>query len=148
MPRGDIKMNYYLQYGTVMMDRSFDRRVDSTRLEGQAKLKGWRMDFSREGGQPNLIEDAGSHVWGLLFLIEEKKLSELDKAEQGGTRHKVSVLFEGEPEEAYVYTYSKTQDKPNAEFLKNFREVYRQASLPQKQIDQALGLATAVVPAR
>jgi gamma-glutamylcyclotransferase (GGCT)/AIG2-like uncharacterized protein YtfP len=140
MPRGDIKMSYYLQYGTAIMDRSFDRRVDSTRLEGQAKLKGWRMDFSREAGQPNLVQDAASHVWGLLFLVEEQKLNELDKAEQGGTRQKLSVLFEGEPEEAYVYTYPKSSEQPNAEFLKNFREVYRQASLPQKQIDQALGL--------
>jgi len=143
MPRGDIKMSYYLQYGTAIMDRSFDRRVDSTRLEGQAKLKGWRMDFSRENGQPNIVEDAASQVWGLLFLIEEQKLGELDQAEQGGTRRKLAVQFEGEAEEAYVYTYPRSATQPNAEFLKNFREVYRQASLPQKQIDQALGLVPA-----
>ena len=141
MPRGDIKMSYYLQYGTAIMDRTFDRRVDSTRLEGQAKLSGWRMDFSREGGQPNLVQDASAHAWGLLFLVEEHKLDELDKAEQGGKRQKLSVMFEGEPEEAYVYTYAQAADKPGAEFIKNFRETYRQASLPQKQIDQALGVA-------
>jgi gamma-glutamylcyclotransferase (GGCT)/AIG2-like uncharacterized protein YtfP len=143
MPRGDIKMGYYLQYGTAIMDRTFDRRVDSTRLEGQAKLVGWRMDFSREGGQPNLVQDASSFVWGLLFLIEEHKLADLDKAEPGGTRQKLQVSFEGEPEEAYVYTYARSNEQPGAEFLKNLRECYRQASLPQKQIDQALGLAPA-----
>ena len=143
MPRGNIKMTYYLQYGTAIMDRTFDRRIDSTRLEGQGLLKGWRMDFSREGGQPNLVEDPKGEVWGLLFLIEEPKLADLDKAEQGGTRHTGTCLFEWEPEECVFYTFPKSADKPGDEYLKNLRENYRQASLPQKQIDAALGLASA-----
>lgn len=142
MPRGNIKMTYYLQYGTAIMDRTFDRRIDSTRLEGQGLLKGWRMDFSREGGQPNLVADPKGEVWGLLFLIEEGKLGDLDKAEQGGTRHEGTCLFEWEPEACVFYTFPKSSDKPNDEYLKNLRENYRQASLPQKQIDLALGLTT------
>jgi hypothetical protein len=138
MPRGNIKMSYYLQYGTAVMDRTFDRRIDSTRLEGQGLLKGWRMDFSREGGQPNIVQDPNGEVWGLLFLIEEHKLDELDTAEPGGTRHKGSCLFEWEPVDCYYYSYPSQAGTPNAEFLKNLREVYRQASLPQKQIDRAL----------
>jgi hypothetical protein len=143
MPRGNIKMTYYLQYGTAIMDRSFDRRVDSARLEGQGLLKGWRMDFSRQGGQPNLVADPKGEVWGLLFLIEEGKLAELDKAEPGGTRHQGSCLFEWEPEDCVFYSYPSSGEGPNAEFLKNLRENYRQASLPQKQIDAALGVPAA-----
>ncbi len=141
MPRGNIKMTYYLQYGTAVMDRTFDRRAESTRLEGQGLLKGWRMDFSREGGQPNLVADPKGQVWGLLFLVEESKLDELEKAEQGGTRHKGTCLFEWEPEECYFYSFPSQPGQPNAEFLKQLRECYRQASLPQAQIDGALNLA-------
>lgn len=143
MPRGNIKITYYLQYGTSVLDRSFDRRVDTARLEGQGLLRGWRMDFSREGGQPNLVEDPKGEVWGLLYLIEEGKLGELDAMEQGGTRHKGSCLFEWEPEECHFYTFPRAADEPNTEFLKKLGEVYLQAGLPQKQIDQARGLVTA-----
>ncbi len=143
MPRGDIVIQYYLQYGTEVMDRTFDRRLDTARLEGQAKLKGWRMDFSRQGGQPNIVEDANGFVWGLLFLIEKGKLPDLDAIETGGQRKEMEVFFEGEPQTAWVYVHPRANDQPGADYLKNLREAYRQASLPQKQIDQALGLAAA-----
>ncbi|MES2201907.1 MAG: gamma-glutamylcyclotransferase family protein [candidate division FCPU426 bacterium] len=140
MPRGDIRITYYLQYGTAVTDRTFDRRIDTARLEGQGKLKGWRMDFSRSGGQPNLVEDPSAFVWGLLYLIEEGKLPLLDKSENGGVRKQVEVFFEGEPQKAWVHVYPASSDKPGAEYLKTLREAYRQGGLPQKQIDQALGV--------
>lgn len=142
MPRGNIKMTYFFQYGTSMLDRTLDRRVNTLRLEGQGKLSGWRMDFSRANGQPNLVADAGSSVWGLLYLIEEHKLADLGAIETGTLQH-ASVYFEGRQEACVFYTYAVTNDKPGKEFLENFREVYRQASLPQGQIDKALGLVKA-----
>jgi hypothetical protein len=142
MPRGNIKMTYFLQYGTTMLDRTLDRRVDTMRLEGQGKLSGWRMDFSRGGGQPNLVADANASVWGLLYLIEEHKLPDLGKDETG-TRHEGLCAFEGHPEKCVFYTYPSAADKPGAEFVEKLREVYRQASLPQAQIDKALGLVQA-----
>jgi gamma-glutamylcyclotransferase (GGCT)/AIG2-like uncharacterized protein YtfP len=142
MPRGNIKMTYFLQYGTSMLDRTLDRRVDTMRLEGQGKLSQWRMDFSRQGGQPNLVSDASASVWGLLYLIEEHKLPELDKDEPG-TRHEGVCSFEGKQEKCVFYTYPSASDKPGAEYIERLREVYRQASLPQAQIDKALGLVKA-----
>ena len=139
MPRGNIKMTYFLQYGTSMLDRTLDRRIDTMRLEGQGKLSGWRMDFSRENGQPNLVEDSQGAVWGLLYLIEEHKLPDLGKDETG-TRLEGTCLFEGRPEKCVFYTYPKAESKPGKEFIEKMREVYRQASLPQAQIDRALGL--------
>jgi gamma-glutamylcyclotransferase (GGCT)/AIG2-like uncharacterized protein YtfP len=143
MPRGNVKMTYYFQYGTAIMDRTFDRRVDSARLEGQGLIKGWRMDFSRPGGQPNLVADPQGEVWGLLFLIDEAKFEELDKAEAGGERHEGPCLFEWEPESCVFYTYPSKPERPGDEYLKNLRENYRQAGLPQKQIDRALELTAA-----
>jgi hypothetical protein len=142
MPRGNIKMTYFLQYGTTMLDRTLDRRVDTMRLEGQGKLTGWRMDFSRQGGQPNLVQDAAGITWGLLYLIEEHKLPELGKDEPG-TRVDGTCLFEGRQEKCVFYTYPQSSDKPGAEFIEKLREIYRQASLPQVQIDKALGLVKA-----
>lgn len=144
MPRGNIAMTYYLQYGSTILDRSLDRRVDTLRLEGQGRLKGWRMDFSRSEGQPNLVADAGAQTWGLLYLIEKGMLPALDKEEAGGTRHSAQVYFEGEEVEAVFYSYPAAhaaQSAANSEYLKQLRMAYDQASLPQGQIDQALGLA-------
>lgn len=143
MPRGNIDMLYYLCYGTPLMDRSLDRRVDSLRLEGQGRLDGWAMDFSREGGQPNLRQQAGAKTWGCLFLIERHKLAELDKEEPGAERREGTVYFEGHQVPCVWYAYKASAAKPGAEFIEQLRSVYEQASLPQGQIDGALGVVKA-----
>ncbi len=138
MPRGNIKMSYYLCYGTPLMDRSLDRRVDTLRLEGQGRLDGWRMSFSRQGGQPNVETAAGQSVWGCLYLVEAHKLEALDKEEAGGTRQTGTVYFEGHQVPCVWYSYPKASEQPGREFLEQLRTVYIQASLPQAQIDGAL----------
>ena len=143
MPRGNIKMTYYLCYGTPLMDRSLDRKVDSLRLEGQGRLDGWRLTFSRQGGQPNLEAASGAQTWGALYLIEEHKLPDLDAQEAGGTRHSATAYFEGVQEPVVFYTYPAQSGQPNAEFLGAFRTTYEIAGLPQAQIDQALGAVKA-----
>jgi hypothetical protein len=137
MPRGNIKMLYYLCYGTALMDRTLDRRVDSLRLEGQGRLDGWRMTFSRENGQPNVEQAAGAKTWGCLYLIEEHKLELLDAVETG-TRNMGTVYFEGHQVPCVWYSYPKSSEQPGKEFLEQLRSVYTQASLPQAQIDTAL----------
>jgi gamma-glutamylcyclotransferase (GGCT)/AIG2-like uncharacterized protein YtfP len=142
MPRGSIKMTYYLCYGGPLMDRSLDRRVDTLRLEGQGRLEGFRMAFSAEGGRPNLEESAGSRTWGCLYLVEERMLPALDREEAGGERRQGFVSFEGAQEACVFYTYAPVAGaRPDAAFVEALRSVYVQASLPQAQIDQALGLA-------
>ncbi|HXB97907.1 MAG TPA: gamma-glutamylcyclotransferase family protein [bacterium] len=140
MPRGNIKMTYYLCYGSPLMDRSLDRKVDTLRLEGQGRLDGFKLAFSRQGGQPNLEAAPGAKTWGCLFLIEERMLPELDKIEAGGARHQGQAYFEGKQTDCVYYTYPSQPGQPNAEFLAAFRSAYDQASLPQGPIDQALGL--------
>ena len=142
MPRGNIKMTYFLQYSTSITDRTLDRRIDTMRLEGQGKLSGWSMTFGRQGGQPSLVQDANGFVWGLLYLIEEHKLAELDKNEEGQRMTGV-CSFEGRQEKCVFYTYPSSVGAPGAEYLAGLREAYRQASLPQGQIDKALGLVKA-----
>ena len=145
MPRGNIKMLYYFCYGAPLMDRSLDRRVDSLRLEGQGRLDGFKMTFSREGSKPNLEAEAAGKVWGCLYLVEEHRLPELDAQEAGGVRHQGTVSFEGAPEACVYYTYpSKATAKPAADFVEALRAVYVQAGLPQAQIDRTPGLAALV----
>jgi len=139
MPRGNIKMTYYLCYGAPLLDRSLDRRVDTLRLEGQGRLDGWKMSFTREGGQPNLAESAGAKVWGCLYLIEEHKLSALDKEEAGGTRVNGSVYFEGKQEPAVWYVYpAASAVLPSKETFDAYVSLYEQAGLPKAQIEQAM----------
>ena len=74
MPRGSIHMTYYLCYGLPLADRSLDRRVDTLRLEGQGRLDGWKLAFTREGGLPNLAIISSvapfvglfGTVWGIM----------------------------------------------------------------------------------
>lgn len=141
MPRGNIKMTYYLCYGSPLMDRSLDRKVDSLRLEGQGRLDGFRLAFSRLGGQPNLEATPGASVWGALYLVEQGKLASLDAQESGGTRHAATVYFEGVQEPVVYYTYPSQPSQPDPAFVAALRVNYQIAGLPQAQIDQALGLA-------
>jgi hypothetical protein len=133
-------MTYYLCYGSPLMDRSLDRKVDTLRLEGQGRLDGFKLAFSRQGGQPNLEAAPGAKTWGCLFLVEERLLPELDKQEAGGVRHQGQAYFEGKPTDCVYYSYPSQAGQPDAAFLAAFRGAYDQASLPQGQIDQALGL--------
>ena len=144
MPRGNIKMLYYFCYGVALMDRSLDRQIDSLRLEGQGRLQGQRMTFSRAGGRPNLEPDESASTWGCLYLIEERHLPDLDAQEPGGRRHEGHVLFEGVSEPCVYYSYPPQAGRPDAAFLEAFRGVYGQAGLPQAQIDRALGLPAKV----
>ena len=143
MPRGNIKMTYYLCYGSPLMDRSLDRKVDSLRLEGQGRLDGFRLTFSRQGGQPNLEPAAGAKTWGALYLIEEGKLPDLDAQEAGGNRQRGTAYFEGVQEPVVYYTYPVQPGQPSADFLTALRMNYDIAGLPQAQIDQALGAVKA-----
>lgn len=141
MPRGNIKMTYYLCYGAPLLDRSLDRRINTMRLEGQGRLDGWKMTFTREGHQPNLAQSAGAKVWGALFLIEEPKLAELDLEEAGGTRVNGTVYFEGEQVPAVWYTYpTKATGVPSKEDVEAYVSLYVQAGLPKAQIDGALAV--------
>jgi gamma-glutamylcyclotransferase (GGCT)/AIG2-like uncharacterized protein YtfP len=142
MPRGNIKMTYYLCYGAPLLDRSLDRRVDTLRLEGQGRLDGWKMTFSREDHQPNVVESPGAKVWGALYLIEEHKLAELDKEEAGGKRVSGTVYFEGRQEPAVWYTYpASAKGFPSKETVDAYVSLYVQAGLPKAQIDGALPVA-------
>ena len=138
MPRGNIHMTYYLCYGLPLADRSLDRRVDTLRLEGQGRLDGWKLAFTREGGLPNLVQAEGAKTWGCLYLVEKGKLEALDKEEPGAVRHEGKVYFEGHQEDCVFYAYPAAAGRPGKEFVANFRSVYEQASLPQAQIEQAL----------
>ena len=139
----DKHYTYYLCYGTAVSDRSLERRVDTLRLEGWGRLDGWRMDFSREGNQPNIIAEEHGQIWGLMFLIEESRLGDLDEIEKGGTRHEGEAYFNGKQEKCVYYSHPATAEgKPDEEFLKVLREGYRVSSLPQRQIDGPLGVTT------
>ena len=106
MPRGKVKMLYYMAYGETVMRRSLDREVETLRLEGQIKLKDYKLTFSRQGGLPNIEEASGGHVWGLAFLIEEDHIAELDAYEQGGQRMLLKGMIEGVEEDMVVYKYA------------------------------------------
>lgn len=138
MPR-DYHFVMYLMYGSQILNFAhFDRQFSSCRPEGQGVLKGWRMDFSRQGGQPNLVEDPAGKVDGLVWLIESAEIPKLDQIEAGATRHQGTCLWRGKEQDVIFYTSSPAAGKTDEDFVKNLREAYKVALLPQSQIDQGL----------
>ncbi len=141
MPR-DYHFTYYFMYGTqVQNNRSIDRQFTSLRFEGQARLKGWRMEFSGPQGQPNLVEDAGAETAGLMWLVESGEWPRLDGVEAGYQAREGEVAFQGRRAPVRFYTARPCADKPAAEFVAALRKAYDVVMLPQAQIDKALGLA-------
>lgn len=139
----DKHYTYYFCYGTAVGDRDLEKKIDTMRLEGWGRLDGWRMDFSRSGNQPNILEDGKSQTWGLMMLVESNHLQEIDKVEDGGERREGKAYFNGVQEDCIYYVHpQKAEGKPDEEYLKTLRESYRVSSLPQKQIDTPLGVTT------
>ena len=139
----DKHYSYYFAYGTPVIDRGLERRVDTLRLEGWGKLKAYEFNFSRAGNQPNIKENDQAETWGLMFLVEEKDFNAVDGLEPGGARTQGKVLMNGIEEDCFFYVHPAEGDgHPDADFLTGLREGYRIASLPQRQLDKPLGVTT------
>jgi hypothetical protein len=140
MPR-DYSFTMYFMYGAQVLNHAhFDRQFATCRPEGQGVLKGWRMDFSRQGGQPNLVKDGQSKVDGLVWLVESAELPKLEQIEAGAHRHEGTVLWRGKEEPAVFYVADSAPSSPSKEFIQKLRDAYKVALLPQAQIDRALGI--------
>jgi len=137
----DAKYTYYFAYGSTVIDEKMDRRFSTLRPEGQAELKGWRFAFGGPDGLPNLVEDAGASVAGLIYLIGAQELQKLDAEEAGYQAQALPLSFQGQPVLARVYTAPPSARQPKAELVAKLKRAYQTALLPLAQIDAALSPA-------
>ena len=66
-------MENYFAYGSNMSSLRLRERIPSARSLGAARLAGWRLAPNKRGrdgsGKANLVVDANSVVWGVLYQL-------------------------------------------------------------------------------
>ena len=86
---------YYFAYGSNMLSERMDARIPEAKIAGIARLYGWDLvwdKISTDGsGKANLREENGKVVWGVVYIIPESRMPDLDKVEGGYQRIKVEV---------------------------------------------------------
>ncbi len=134
----------YFGYASNMEPPVFRRRCPGAKAVGRARLPGYRLAFSRysrqrRGGSADVVEDASSEVWGVLYEVDDACLASMDRVEDVPTayrRERVTVLDDaGHPQEAITYVANKTGEfLPSREYLEAIVRGARAYGLPPEYI--------------
>src|SRR5678815_4539637 len=76
----------YFAYGSNMATEVMASKCSDISVLGPARLAGYRLAFSRRSirtgtGVANVVSDAGSSVWGVLYEVSDRCLESLDRKE-------------------------------------------------------------------
>ena len=140
----------YFAYGSNLDLFQMKKRCPLSKLVTKGSLSDYRLTFNRyadgwHGGVADVIQHAGSEVWGLVFEITDSDLNRLDSYE--GYYKDQPSLYErwkavidtpnGQVHDVWVYTVVEKQKfvQPTLEYLQiikdaavrwNFPKVYQQ----------------------
>jgi gamma-glutamylcyclotransferase (GGCT)/AIG2-like uncharacterized protein YtfP len=131
---------YYFAYGSNMNWPQMQRRCPSARFVCTARLPSYRFAIARHSrlrdcGTANILPEAGSTVWGIVYEISENDLLIMDSFEDGYSRHKNFVYsIESSPCKLEVIVYIAPKEigvpLPNAEYKRLILEGARHWRLP------------------
>ncbi len=134
----------YFAYGSNMEPRRFRRRAPGARALGPARLPGYRLDFTRystgfRGGVADVVPDAESEVWGVLFEVNDADLDSLDDYEGVPIqyhRERATVIDrQGQEREAVLYVANRTGHfTPRKEYMEILLRGARAHGLPEAWI--------------
>ena len=132
---GEIPI-YYFAYG-MLCDPEVMTGVD---FEGVAELRNHKLELLRFA---NVVPDAGSKVYGCLWKLDRRLLSQLDRIEGYPSlydRKTVPVYVNGQKIVAEIYTMT-TQTRedmqdtvPTRDYLRKVLRGYRKAGIPKSQL--------------
>jgi len=130
-----------------MCQAKLECRVGRTGLRWQPhKLEGYELSFDKVTKPPGcgyatLKPQEGGVVWGVLYLLTEKELTELDKSEgvpKHYTRETLTVSTCKDPIEAICYFASpdKTKSglKPTKDYLRDLIDGVLEHDLPDEYV--------------
>jgi len=105
-------MEIYFAYGSNMSSLRLRERIPSARSLGAAQLAGWRLAPNKPGrdgtGKANLVADANTLVWGVLYELGPADWPTLDRYEPGYIRISQSLVESGElTRRAEVYVFER-----------------------------------------
>lgn len=134
----------YFGYASNMDPKTFRRRCPKAMAVGRARLPSYRLAFTRyskqrKGGSADIVEDAGSEVWGVLYDVDDACVAAMDRVEGVPTayrRERVTVIDDaGEAREALTYVANRTGDfYPSRSYVEVIVRGARAYGLPDEYV--------------
>ncbi|HEY6368169.1 MAG TPA: gamma-glutamylcyclotransferase family protein [Candidatus Binatia bacterium] len=132
---------YYFAYGSNMNWEQMKRRCPSTQFVCVASLKDYHFAIARHSrlrncGTANIVANAGSEVWGIVYDVSELDLVALDAFEDGYRREKLLVRASDDSQrsvEVLVYIAEKEDNVPlpNPDYKRLIVEGARHWNIPE-----------------
>jgi gamma-glutamylcyclotransferase (GGCT)/AIG2-like uncharacterized protein YtfP len=119
---------------------------------GPARLAGYRLAFSRRSirtgtGVANVVSEAGSSVWGVLYEVSDRCLESLDRKEGypwAYDRRAIDVTLEsGERLRALTYVVDQPEPdevKPSSDYANGLVAAAEEQGLPAGYVDSLRAL--------
>jgi gamma-glutamylcyclotransferase (GGCT)/AIG2-like uncharacterized protein YtfP len=144
----------YFAYASNMDPQTFQRRCPGAKALGRARLPGHRLAFTRysrqrRGGSADVVVDAPSEVWGVLYEVDDACLASMDKVEgvPAAYRREWVTVFgaQGQRLEAITYMANRMGEfLPSRAYLKVILRGARAHDLPGEYIGMLEQIGTAL----
>jgi gamma-glutamylcyclotransferase (GGCT)/AIG2-like uncharacterized protein YtfP len=146
----------YFAYGSNMDPEQIAARAPGARLVSPARLRGYRLAFTRRGSNSDagvdVVADAGREAWGVLYKITPDDLTAIDKFEGVPTAYKrlelaVEVGDDQQTVRAWVYVVTvpdlKADLRPRRAYLQRMLAGARARGLPSTWLAHLAAIKTA-----
>lgn len=138
----------YFAYGSNMLKSRLENQRNRTTPKigsvvdlGAAKLEGYKIIFNKLGtfdgsGKTNIVQDAGSIVWGVIFELTDDQILRLDRVETAGYRRdSVAVNANGGQIDVATYfaniDYTREGLLPTSDYLGFLIDGAKEHSFPE-----------------
>ncbi len=142
----------YFAYGSNMHWGQMKQRCASARFVAVARLPEHRLAITRKSrrrlcGTADVVPEADSEVWGIVYDIAGEDLALLDGFEDGYRREKKAVLVADDAQsvEAWIYVAEKEDSppRPNALYKRLMLEGAKHWGLPETYLAYLDGIEAA-----
>jgi gamma-glutamylcyclotransferase (GGCT)/AIG2-like uncharacterized protein YtfP len=144
----------YFAYGSNMCTGRLQRRVPSARCLRNARLPGYSFQFHKRSKDGSAKADAfetgnlSELVWGVVFDIDEREKSLLDRAEGlgAGYREKAVTVFDREGQRYELFLYVADSDsidstiRPYSWYKRFVVDGARQHALPDEYVNKIIAM--------
>lgn len=135
---------YYFAYGSNMSEDQMSHRIPAAKKICSANIKDYQLVFDvpatyREGSVANIRSKPNSILWGVIWQIPAKYMSELDRIEDLTTYDRKLVEITVKIEESiqcYIYKGKNPVEGllPEKDYLEIILQGAKQANLPEDYI--------------
>lgn len=144
----------YFAYGSNMNEESFKKTCPNAKFLCIGKLSNYKLDFTRlsknrQCGVADIVEQASSCVWGVIYEVPETNMPELDTREgypSAYTRREIQVQTSKGVRNVFTYQVVDKSEKrilPSREYLNLILTGAKHRELPEDYIKQLEEIPTA-----